>query len=420
MQVSLSLMLPRIRGIRRRNGSSFPTALPLELQLLVLDEISDNNPELQRLCRVCRAWGAYAQTLIFREVWVTEATVLRLVLLFETRPQLGNCTTTLRIVEERDLGPSAQESTAPVLSRLARRVPDLMPNLRTLHFIHRKSIAPPLPPFCAHALSGITNLRLSIGGSTTPATLPGFIAHFSRLEGLEFPGSVCIANTSIAGWPLPPRSLKRLDLGAHFSVAPPGHPFSGPITEWLSTGVAGVTDLSVASWYREWDPTPTLLTNVNGSLRRLRLQERSVPPYAPLGIALPLSVPPFPILQHFEMNLDLSTRSAKYMELGLLAVLHQLSSPHLSTIYLETYVRQGLLDLPWDDVDMALQAFGSLREVVFDLWGMFDISGGEGPQPWFYPSYRELCRHMRRKMRLSDSRGILTFRCAGGSPRTIA
>lgn len=106
------------------------------------------------------------------------------------------------------------------------------------------------------------------------------------------------------------------------------------------------------------------------------------------------------------------------MEAGLLPLLHRLSSPHLQTIYLEINVGTGHLDLPWGKVDAALGTFSDLREVLFDLYGLFDVWRDRNilVTDDLYPSYGELCECMRRQMKRSDSRGVLKFMCAGGAP----
>jgi hypothetical protein len=115
------------------------------------------------------------------------------------------------------------------------------------------------------------------------------------------------------------------------------------------------------------------------------------------------------------MHLRLSTLNPEMMQAGLLFFLRQLSSPELWTIHFDTNVTIGHLDLPWDEVDAALEVFGALQELVFDLYGFVDVVAGERlvVHAVPYPSYAELCQGMRSKMRSSDARGILKFKCAG-------
>ncbi|KAJ7500631.1 hypothetical protein B0H11DRAFT_2275836 [Mycena galericulata] len=139
---------------------------------------------MRLVCLVCSAWCACAQRFVFREVWVTDTTVPRLLALFHARPQLGICTTTLRVVES-DI--HYLEDAQPVMEQLLERMPALMPNVRTLHILFWKfgAISDTLRS-AAPVLARITHLRLSRSFPTDADDILRFTALFPALEVLEF------------------------------------------------------------------------------------------------------------------------------------------------------------------------------------------------------------------------------------------
>ncbi|KAJ7473175.1 hypothetical protein B0H11DRAFT_2282681 [Mycena galericulata] len=412
MYICRSLRVPRRR---RTDARSFSTALPLELQLLVLDHLSDDSIELERLCTVCRAWGAHAQSLIFREVWVTRSTIRPLLFLFQCNPNLGRYPTTLIIAEAQisssttvEFSWSTVERPVPVLAQLALHLPDLIPNVRTLHFVNGNSRVPDLPPSCAHGLSQITQLRLG-SEYRTSANLP-LIALFLALESLELPSrsDLYLPETS-STLPAFPTHLEQLTLG--------GSEYSETMLAWLSSGACPVADLTLWSWSHDHQFLYSFLTDISGGLCSLKLRETWAPPLDAHGIPVPLFLPPCPSLRSLEISLNFSTADRDYMELGLLSVLYQLSSPHLSTIRLIAYVggAHWKKDLPWERVDAALAAFGGFSQLVSDFYGLFDPAGRKtglfGRYP--YPTYADLCSDMRRRTPRAEARGILRFVCPG-------
>ncbi|KAJ6554311.1 hypothetical protein B0H19DRAFT_144696 [Mycena capillaripes] len=413
MRISLSIRLPR----KRKATRSFSTALPLEIQHLVLDDIAcaGDVQELCRLCTICRAWADHAQTLIFQDVWVTETDVQRLLSLFKAKPRLGRCVTTLRVVGDEirsytSYTPTrATENTTTVLEQLVQHLPDLMQNVRTLHFVTPGNNGAPVhnPSSCVSTLSRITRLRICCRRDTTANYVLRFIALFPGLQSLEFSGYPGRLTGTTPFLPPALINLNRLVLPAAFC--------SGPIMRWLSNGWLSVIDLTIESWCQERGPVHSLLISTAGTLHYLRLQVGSIAPPAFPRITLPLFLPSCCSLRNLDVSLrfSLSTENRKYMELGLLSVLRQLSAPHLFRVYVETHFTRSLqpegvaAELPWDEVDATLQAFDGLRLAVFDFYAMFDLYGGDRDA---------LCRDVRRKMPLSDSRGILIINCAG-APR---
>ncbi|KAJ7500626.1 hypothetical protein B0H11DRAFT_1995966 [Mycena galericulata] len=410
MRASLTSVPRRIR-LKKRAATPKALSLPLELQWLVLEQLADDVLQMRLICLVCSAWCTYAQPFIFREVSVTETTVLRLLALFHARPQLGICTTALRVVESDFHSPDVQ----PVLEQLLESMPASMPNVRTLHLLYWKfgTISDTLRS-AASVVARITRLRLSLGQthsvSTTADDILRFIALFPGLEVLEFIGYIIGFAGELAASYLPPRHLKRLALGQYFN--------SGPILAWLASSTIPVDDLHVGSWC---GPVDSLLDKIRGTLHTLTLEEA---PGRPIVYEISLGV--CYSLQYLEIGLRFSTMTPGGMEQGLLSLLSELSAPSLSTIYLDTYVVKGHLDLPWGDVDAILEEFPNLREVVFDLYGNLDVSGGNackytGSTNEYLPTYAVLCHGMREKMVRSDARSILRFKCAGnGEPQRLS
>ncbi|KAJ7160013.1 hypothetical protein C8R43DRAFT_349468 [Mycena crocata] len=405
-------MLRRPRRRPRGDPKQLPVlqvpTIPLEIQYLILD-LADDNLELRNLCTVCRLWRNHAQRLIFREIWVTSYNVRSLLALFRTRPDLGRCVTTLRVVESFH-----SEDTSPVLEQLARPLPDLMPNVHTLDLLGRK-FGPDLTRLGTTAacvgITRITHLRLRSGIFTTADNMLGFIALFSRLEGLEILGHYTVVSAPAGHAPPAPRHLKYLALGRTFC--------SEIVLAWLGGSAVVVDELRVSGWSYRHDPFHSSLVKIGAGVTRLHLvEELQFWPSGPgAGSA---SFPRCPALRSLVMHLRLSTAEPSAMRAGLLSLLLRLSSPHLSTIHFEVYVTAECLRLPWDELDAALSTFGDLREVMFDLYGWLGYAGGkvvyaEAEGQGTSATYEQLCEGMKRKMVQSGARGILKFKCAGRS-----
>ncbi|KAJ7500630.1 hypothetical protein B0H11DRAFT_2275835 [Mycena galericulata] len=157
---------------------------------------------------------------------------------------------------------------------------------------------------------------------------------------------------------------------------------------WLASSTIPIDDLHIGSYCWPLDPLfgkirGTALSYAGSGLNRANVHE--------------MSLEAFNSLRYLEIGLRFSTITSGGMEQGLLSLLSELSAPSLSTIYLDTYVVKGHLDLPWGDVDAILERFPSLREVVFDLSGFLDVSGGNdckygGSTDEYLPTYAPLCQ----------------------------
>ncbi|KAJ6566799.1 hypothetical protein B0H19DRAFT_1374215 [Mycena capillaripes] len=395
----MHIRVPRSRR-REALGQTSPMRIHLELQFLVLDQFSDDDIELRRLCSICQAWGTYAQGLIFREVWVKSATVQRLLLLFQRRPHLGTCVRTLRVVDA-----STERWLMTVLELLVEHLPDMMPNAHTLDIIGR-NFGTDISHLesSAHKLAYITHLRLRGDGRLINAyKMLRFMSLFPRLEGLEILGHSPISEDAVILSPIPPRHLRYLCLGMIVC--------SRTLVESLASCLVGVDNLRISAWGHDDDHWVPFLRQIGDGLRHLRLEEiRS------RSSSDKITIPSLPKLQSLEIDLRFSIVNRRSMDIGLLAVLNQLSGVHLSTMYFETFVMTEHLDLQWDEVDVVLKGFISLREVIFDLYGYLNVAGGRecggGTEAL---TYSELCDGMKRKMPYSNARGILKFKCAGRS-----
>ncbi|KAJ7111653.1 hypothetical protein C8R43DRAFT_1139049 [Mycena crocata] len=411
IQTPAPLKSSRFR-IRRRNVALRLPDLPLELQFLILDELEDEVLELRELCFVCRAWGTHTQRLLFRTVWVTPANVERLFAVIQAKPKLGHYVRKLQAVCKRYFSMGPEEL---VLEELIQRLPELMPDVRTLDLLGWKG-EPSIQS--VGNLAGITHLRIRPVTFRNAYNMFRFIALFPRIDSLDvFWQDINPDSHSVhAPTPPAPRRLKYLGLSNNPASA------SGVVVAWLSqSGTIAVEELRLTEYDSIHGGMDELLRKIGDSLQHLHLLE--VPHWFPTDSVRRGSLPPFASLQTLKMSLCASTTDSINMRARLLAVLHDLSSPHLCSMHFDTYVlsARGHVELPWNEVDDALSAFTGLREVIFDMYGQFDYSGAPGSghagtagvgreRPL---GYRELCDELRGKMVRSSARGILQFRLAG-------
>ncbi|KAJ7609228.1 hypothetical protein DFH06DRAFT_189546 [Mycena polygramma] len=377
------------------------TRLPLELQFQILDQFYDDKLELRRLYSVSRAWGAHSQRLIFRDVWVTYATAERLLSLFRRRPQLGICVRSVTIVEIKifDCANRPQRTLEGIVDHL----PAMMPNVRKLDIIGRRFDAQiEYLEFLSHKLVDITHLRLRSETFTNPHTMLCFVGLFPRLEQLEILGGYTVMASPAILPPPPRRHLKYLALGRMFC--------SGIVMGWLARRPITVDELYIKSWgHDDHVMLNSFLRQIGDGLQHLRLKETRTR-YPGERVFLP----PCPSLRTLEINLRYSTNDRDSMAAGILSILQRLASAPVSSMYFETAVGyKPLLDLQWDEVDVEMTAFCDLEDVVFDLYGHFDLSGGRMCGAEEFPTYAELCDGMRKRMPHLEARGILRFKCAG-------
>ncbi|KAJ7184795.1 hypothetical protein C8R46DRAFT_1065188 [Mycena filopes] len=389
---------------RRPRRAPTPAELPLELQFLILDQILDDILELRRMGSVCKAWADHVQKGVLRRVWVTSMTAPRLLQLFQDTSRLGRYVEFVTMVEPA----WHTQNPHPAMEQFLTDIVDNLPNLRTLDILGHQ-LALDMASLQTCTLERITHLRLRMVNFARADGLLQLtiLALFPHLEGLDISG-VSSRNSppvlTSSPPPSPPWSrLRYLACDAFCCAA---------LMKWLGSGPVVVDNLFITAWGYNIEPLEDFFRKVGDGVRRLRLTaQRSW--QATGSIALPA----FTSLQSLEVELGaghLHETSPRNLEAGFLSILTQLSSPALTTMYFEVYVSTTHLDLPWDRVDAALAAFGALQEVVFDLYGFVNVTGGTGahtvPE---VPEFGALCEGMRRAMRRSDARGILRFCCAG-------
>ncbi|KAJ7764337.1 hypothetical protein B0H16DRAFT_1718272 [Mycena metata] len=396
-------LLP-IGGQRRKSAAKGAITVPLELQFLILDQLTDDDLELRKLCTVCKAWANHVQEIMFRHIWVTSATRPRLVRRFLHKPQLGKYVQVVTVVGSTSFGSTEQ---------LFMWLSDVMPNLQTLDLL-RCAFEDDIFPLQQSVLPKVTYLRLRSSEFRSADTLLQLILLFPRLEGLDLSGHYTAPGRALAP---PTSSLRAPGRLRYLTCDATRHAF---LLRWLALGSVIVDELFIPTgWGDNHDELKDVLLKLGDGLKCLRLT--GVEPRNWPSDSL-LAIPPFPLLQSLEVDLHLlsslafgwdATQAAFKLEDGLLLLLKQLLSPALSTIYLDTLVTPAHLDIPWAKLDSALARFSALEEVIFDLYGFFDLNGGTRCRNMELPSYADLCCGMRKAMPLSEARGILKFRCAG-------
>ncbi|KAJ7756589.1 hypothetical protein B0H16DRAFT_1538474 [Mycena metata] len=379
--------------------TSMSVILPLELQFLVLDQSSVDVLYFRDLCTVCRAWGAHAQKIIFRHVWVTLVTIRRLWLLLRYKPHLGTYIETVTVA-----GSLRSPFGHTSMQQLFRYLSDIMPNVRTLDILITK-FGPELVPLQHSALRKITHLRLRSAAFAFRDTLLQFIALFPHLEGLEVSGDYVLHTTPPKFSPPPPKHLRYLACNAFCYDS---------VMKWLASGPTMVDNLYITAWGYNDSLLEEFLFKIGNRLQRLRLTDLGTQ-WAPLN---EFTIPPCPSLKSLEIDLHRSTSSRNLLESGFLSILKQLSSSVLSTMYFDTHVTADHLQLPWDKVDVVLADFTGLQEVIFDLHGFVKVT--ETNENAFVPTYVEVCDGMRKAMVISEARGILKFWCAGRGTSTAS
>ncbi|KAJ7278841.1 hypothetical protein C8J57DRAFT_1304714 [Mycena rebaudengoi] len=345
--------LPIFRSRKRKNSpapeprheqQSGPFHLPLELHFLILDHLDvDRRP----FCCVCRAWAAHLQFFIFKDVFVTPQIFSRLAALFDTHPHLGSYIITLRVAH----------GNVDFLKKIVTFLP-AMPNLRQLDTISWTfgGLDPSQLEFVA-PLAAITHLRMCTTTFSMAQTALRFVSLFPHLNSLDIIGrwirwpDVTVDNMLLLGW-------------FHDTAT---------LDDLFSKIGGGLKDLRIETRMDHRPLGPVVPIRHCTALRRLRI--------APPGFASPVSI--------------------------IVLLLSKVTSSSLTHLYVDTFVGPKHLELSWHEVDQALATLGSLQEVVFDLYGMFDASGGA--------EYLELVAGMRAQMVQADARGFLHFKCGGRS-----
>ncbi|KAJ6549608.1 hypothetical protein DFH09DRAFT_1366804 [Mycena vulgaris] len=387
-----TLMFAR-RPLHRRRLEDFSVSLPLELELLIIDEFDCETMKLRELCHVCRAWAAHAQSLLFRDVHLRYKNLAPFLGLIKAS-RLGQHISALNVDEETAWW--GAEGQACVLDTIAPLLAHRMPNLHTLDIsYHHFAAVQPVVQWGA-----VSRLHLRFCRFATTNTMVAFVAAFPRLEDLEiFQCSTLdgagakrgMARSKIA---MPPWHLRYLALGEYPQNA---------LIDWMVAESVDLTvdHLRILSLGPDASRFNALLAKIGGSLRHLEvpgMHRRRVS-----GPEVPLSICVCTVLT----TLSFSERSAYDLGRGIISVLTQVVAPRLTTVEFQIHITTDF-DIAWGDVEAALaaRAFARLEAVVFTMWG------GDART-----SYDDAALLLREQLFVLAARGILRFRSAKDEPK---
>ncbi|KAJ7464318.1 hypothetical protein B0H11DRAFT_80219 [Mycena galericulata] len=393
---NLRALQTRLATSTRRRRKGTPGALPglpLEIELLIIDQFAGDARALRELCRVCRAWAAHAQSLLFHDVCVRRTTCTRFLALLEGSTNMGRHIKTLRITEgeySRRDGPNYHQT--PLLA-IGEVLAEKIPNVRTLDVSSKVFNVLDLGMAPSEARwGGISRLQLRFCRFATTNVLIAFIAEFSRLESLDIfhcftKDGPAHLNPTAKPSMMPTWHLKYLALGAF--------PKTGLI-DWMVSQPAelAVDHLRVLSWGPDASSFNALFEKIGGGLRHLELPGT----HRCFGAnEVPISISACTTLR----QLTFTERSTYDLGRGVMSVLAQVASPHLSSVSFQMFLSMnaGYRDIPWEELEELLTTdrFDNLEAVVFDMWGM---TLGE---------YKEAVRLMKSRLVILEARGTLHF-----------
>ncbi|KAJ7663433.1 hypothetical protein B0H17DRAFT_1092793 [Mycena rosella] len=397
--------LPRrsTRTKRPQRHCEFSVSLPLEIELLILDEFVDDTVRLRRFCRICRAWGAHAQSLLFRDVCVRYRTAAPFLALLKTG-DVGRHISTLSVIEgshwERVYDqPSLLDAIAPLLAKT-------MPNVRTLLISYRSFVRLAQLPPETH-WGGISRLQVRFCKFADSDTLVAFIASFPRLESLDV-FQCCTQDVRLGAKPAPLRSPIVMP-GWHLKYLALGEFPQNALLDWMVAAPTEITvdHLRILSLGPDASSFNALLAKIGEGLRELEVpgMHRWV-----LGPEVPLSICPCVALT----TLTFSERSAYDLGRGIISVLAQVAAPRLATVAFQIHLNTGFLDIPWEEVGGALStdAFRGLEAAAFSIWG--------GPfEDALLTRYDEAVLLMAERLPRLAARGLLHFSYAEDTTRTV-
>ncbi|KAJ7108245.1 hypothetical protein C8R44DRAFT_298570 [Mycena epipterygia] len=185
--------MPLISSLRRRRNRpeitqrpTFSVSLPLEIELLFVDQFAGETIQLRELCRVSRMWAAQAQSLLFREVYVRYKNIGPFLALLQTSNNIGRYIVVLNLIEgshwhsiwhRGNDQPNLLDSIVAVLA-------DAMPNVRTLDISYR-DFGRVLDVRPATNWGAISRLQVRFCKFASTDIMVAFIASFPRLESLD-------------------------------------------------------------------------------------------------------------------------------------------------------------------------------------------------------------------------------------------
>ncbi|KAJ7208303.1 hypothetical protein GGX14DRAFT_454341 [Mycena pura] len=410
-------LLQTFRRRRRDALGSFSTALPLEIHFAIIDQFEGHTVQLRELCRICRAWAAHAQALLFRHICVRYNDIERFLAVLDTEHNLGRHVMSLKISEKcRPLDPHPY--IPRLLEELDHAFSKQLPSVRTLD-ISYKVFGGSMDGATPHPSPGwaaISCLNLRFCRFATTDTMLAFIAAFPRLESLDVFQCSTKDGPPVFGWTplltgvrspgsvvMPPWHLKYLALGQFPQ---------NPLIDWMVSEPAAlaVDHLRILSLGPDASAFNALLTKIGGGLRHLELP--GMHRWAD-GHQVPLSIRACTALT----ALSFSERSAYDLGRAILSVLAQVTSASLTTVSFHVPLSAGYLDVPWEQVAARLaadaDAFARLERVVFHIcqqWGS-PVPPGPGGAHWppGLTRYEMAVLLMEDRMVLLQARGLLRF-----------
>ncbi|KAJ7100442.1 hypothetical protein C8R44DRAFT_809898 [Mycena epipterygia] len=348
-------------------GTQTPT-LPLEIQFLILDQIlntGDSGAKLQlrALAFICWAWAVHIQSLLFSHVAVESSNVDRFLSLLHRSKHLGQYVTSLVILDDIMLN--------------SPEIHHFLPNIRTMALASH--VLAPLTEHRSSQWSAVTSLSVKFCTLLSAQDLRDFLCSFPACERLEFAGYMYSDIDLLPGMDIAGNTsalhLKHIALEGWRNYTPQN------VARWLAVLnitadhlliTLGVRDDCDASAYN------MLLARVGNVLQDLEITE--LPEETDQTSVIGICVGPCTTLRILTLHLRLSIASAKNMESGLLALLQQISSPHLAVLTLRMSLKTPLPELPWEEIDILLSGhrFRALQQVVFEVAGPAQIEFEDG------------------------------------------
>ncbi|KAJ7706497.1 hypothetical protein B0H16DRAFT_1901648 [Mycena metata] len=383
---------------RRRSVDPPFAGFPLEIEFLIIDEFQRDIFRLRILCRVCRSWATYAQSLLFNRVDILHQTITPFLALLEERSHLANHINALHITKANaSVGRLAEFHLLSPLPVLAGK----LPKLNTLDFTHSSFGGGP-DTLAAATWTAISRLHLHFCRFDTTDMMVELIASFPRLESLSvsqcLPAGILNRNIQIPSWRLRHLALDQLPPNA--------------IIDWMATQSAELTvdSFRILSLGANASAVNALLSKIGGSLRHLELPWMYLPELHSPQLHDVVSLRPCTALT----RVAFTERHMHDFGLGAITTLSRITSPRLCTVSFGIHLDQGYLDVHWEEIQTALMAdaFSSLSAVVFDIWG--------GPFTHDVATpYERAVPLIKRRLALLGAKGLLQFKYSDNTANEV-
>ncbi|KAF7349003.1 hypothetical protein MVEN_01421400 [Mycena venus] len=386
--LSPTTMPTLLQSLLRRRFTAHPaktspfSQLPLEIVFLIIDQFEWDILQLRKFCLVSRAWSSHAQSLLFRDVFVRWKTSARFLRLLQTSNELGRYISSLTVIYGHGSGWLGTQDEPSVLNAIAV---EKMPNLRTLDISYlffggqRDTLHP------AAAWGSISRLQMHFCRFDTTDTMVAFIASFPRLESLDvFQCYTLDVNVRAHEKPKQVRHGAIAMPAWHLKYLAFGEFPHNALINWMLAEPADlvVDHLRILTW--------SCLGCIGGGAG-------PGTPEVPLSIRACIAL----------TTLSFSERSAYDLGRGIISMLLQVASPHLTTvsILINWHLNAGYLDIPWEEIEdmLTTDAFGHLKTVLINMWG----GGGSSVMT----PYEEAVLLMEDRLVILEARGLLQFKC---------